>query len=35
MLKRGLDYSLDGTAIQFVAGAVPQAGDSLLAYYRY
>jgi len=35
MLKRGLDYSLDGTTIQFVAGAVPQAGDSLLAYYRY
>ena len=35
MLKSGLDYSLNGTTVQFVTGAVPQAGDSLLAYYRH
>jgi hypothetical protein len=32
--KAGLDYSLAGNAIQFVPGAVPQPGDTLLAGYR-
>jgi len=32
--KAGFDYSLSGGAIQFVAAAVPQPGDVLLASYR-
>ena len=32
--KAGLDYNLTGNTIQFVAGAVPQPGDTLVASYR-
>ena len=32
--KAGLDYTLSGNTLQFVAGAVPQPGDTLLASYR-
>jgi hypothetical protein len=32
--KVGQDYSLTANTIQFVAGAVPQPGDTLLATYR-
>lgn len=32
--KAGLDYSLSGNAIQFLAGSTPQPGDTLLASYR-
>ena len=32
--KQTLDYTLTGSAIQFVAGAIPQMGDVLLASYR-
>ncbi|HEY1341256.1 MAG TPA: hypothetical protein VGF59_27290 [Bryobacteraceae bacterium] len=32
--KIGQDYTLNGSAIQFVAEAAPQAGDTLLASYR-
>jgi len=31
----GQDYTLSGTAIAFVSGAIPQSGDTLLAWYRY
>lgn len=30
----GVDFALAGSTITFVSGAVPQAGDSLLSYYR-
>jgi hypothetical protein len=33
--KAGLDYLLTGRTITFVAGAIPQDGDVLLAWYRY
>src|SRR5262249_4436764 len=32
--KAGLDYALSGNTIQFVAGATPQPGDTLLTSYR-
>jgi len=32
--KRFVDYTLEGNSVQFVPGAVPQAGDVLLASYR-
>jgi hypothetical protein len=32
--KVGFDYSLTGSSIQFVSGAIPQPGDTLLASYR-
>ncbi len=32
--RQGADYALSGATIQFVAGAFPQAGDLLVAYYR-
>lgn len=32
--KLGSDYSFSGRTIQFVAGAIPQPGDTLLASYR-
>jgi len=32
--KAGLDYTANGGSIQFVAGAAPQPGDTLLASYR-
>lgn len=31
----GFDYSISGSTITFVTGAVPQPGDTLLADYRY
>ena len=30
----GQDYTLSGSAITFLAGATPQIGDTLLAWYR-
>jgi hypothetical protein len=33
-LTPGFDYMLNGTSVQFVAGATPQAGDRLTASYR-
>ena len=30
----GVDFTLSGSSIVFASGAVPQSGDSLLAYYR-
>jgi hypothetical protein len=30
----GTDYTLTGSSIQFLGGAVPQPGDALLAWYR-
>jgi len=32
--KAGVDYTLNGSAITFAAGAVPQSGDVLVASYR-
>jgi hypothetical protein len=32
--KAGLDYTVSGNNLQFVAGATPQPGDTLLAGYR-
>jgi hypothetical protein len=32
--KAGLDYTLTGSTVQFLTGAVPQPGDTLLASYR-
>ena len=32
--KASVDYTLTGSAIQFLTGAVPQLGDTLLAWYR-
>ena len=32
--KAGLDYRVSGNTISFLAGSVPQAGDTLLASYR-
>ncbi len=32
--KVGQDYNISGTSIEFVAAAVPQPGDTLLANYR-
>jgi len=32
--KAGQDYNLSGESVTFLAGAVPQAGDTLLASYR-
>ncbi|MBZ5725094.1 MAG: hypothetical protein LAP87_08870 [Acidobacteriia bacterium] len=32
--KAGQDFTLTGTTIQFVAAAIPQPGDTLLASYR-
>jgi hypothetical protein len=34
LMKSGQDYTLSGNAVQFVAGAVPQPGDTLLVSYR-
>jgi hypothetical protein len=34
LLKAGFDYTLSGSTLTFVAGAVPQSGDTLLASYR-
>jgi hypothetical protein len=33
-LSPGGDYSISGSTILFAAGAVPQAGDLLIASYR-
>jgi len=33
--KAGQDYTLTGNTITFVPAAVPQPGDTLLAWYRY
>jgi hypothetical protein len=32
--KPGVDFTLTGSAVQFLAGAVPQPGDTLAAWYR-
>ncbi len=32
--RMGADYALSGSTIQFVAEAIPQPGDLLVAYYR-
>jgi hypothetical protein len=34
MLRQGLDFTLSGSSVAFVTGAVPQADDVLLAFYR-
>lgn len=34
LLKQGNDYTLSGNALTFLAGAVPNPGDTLLATYR-
>jgi prefoldin subunit 5 len=34
ILSNGKDYTLSGTNITFLGGAIPQAGDSLQAFYR-
>ena len=34
LLKQSLDYTLSSNSILFLAGAVPQTGDTLLASYR-
>jgi hypothetical protein len=33
--KLSEDYTVNGQSIQFVAAAVPQAGDTILVYYRH
>jgi hypothetical protein len=33
--KRGFDYTIAGSAVTFLTGAVPQQGDVVLASYRY
>jgi hypothetical protein len=35
VLNQGSDYSLSGSGVTFSSGALPQAGDTLLAFYRY
>jgi hypothetical protein len=30
----GLDYTLNGSTVQFMAGAIPQPGDTLTVWYR-
>jgi len=32
--KASVDYTLTGSTVQFMTGAVPQLGDTLLAWYR-
>jgi hypothetical protein len=34
MLRQGLDFTLSGSSVAFVAGAIPQTGDVLMAFYR-
>jgi hypothetical protein len=34
LLKSGSDYNLVGSTLTFVSVAIPQSGDTLLAYYR-
>lgn len=34
LMKRGVDYNLTGSAVTFVAAAIPQPGDILVAAYR-
>ena len=34
LLKQGNDFTVYGNSLTFLAGAVPQAGDALLASYR-
>jgi hypothetical protein len=34
-LDQGVDYTISGSTITFLPGAVPQTGDILLASYRY
>lgn len=35
VMKRSLDYTLDGKTITFISEQTPQLGDILLAWYRY
>jgi hypothetical protein len=32
--KQGSDYTLTGSVVQYAAGAIPQPGDTLMAWYR-
>jgi hypothetical protein len=34
-MKNGFDYTLSGATITWLSGAIPEAGDTLLAWYRY
>jgi hypothetical protein len=34
LMKSGQDFTLSGSSVQFMAGAAPQPGDTLLASYR-
>jgi hypothetical protein len=34
LMKTGFDYLLTGNTVQFVAGAIPQGGDTMLVSYR-
>src|SRR5581483_10116610 len=34
LLKAGQDFTISGRSVQFLAGAIPQPGDTLLASYR-
>jgi hypothetical protein len=35
LLKQGTDYWISGKAVTFFGGMLPQAGDTLQAFYRY
>jgi hypothetical protein len=35
IMKRGLDYTLAGKTVTFIAEQTPQVGDIILAWYRY
>ena len=35
VLRRNIDYGLSGSTVTFLAGAIPQDGDLLQAWYRY
>jgi len=35
VMKRGLDYTLAGKTVTFIAEQTPQVGDIILAWYRY
>jgi len=35
VLKQGSDYSVSGSAVTFSTQTLPQAGDTLLAFYRF
>jgi hypothetical protein len=35
LLTQSVDYSISGSTVTFLTGAIPQTGDSLTAVYRY